>query len=438
VEINFLQISDIHFQIENFHSRILRNKFIKKLSELHQEKCYDFIILTGDISHQGKGFTEDQTKFLLKILETLDLTINDLYLVPGNHDINRDEERSKLIEIINQNDNPSDALDSYMEDEGERSILLKSFESFQSFYTSLFNKSYPLEDLHFVVETEKCNLILLNTCIIADKSGEEGTLLIGKQKLLDTLEKLEKLELENGKNNIAIGHHSLECLNADEKQVLDNLLDDYNIDIYFAGHVHRAGYHIEANHSRNILNIICSGLHSDGYTVGGFVDGNVKNNNVAITQFVWNAEHAYWTVNNQLGRQMMDGVLRLPLPRFNNKLNETNEEVRKSEVNKELKILFNENERIFKQYGPYSIIAQQSPLSELSHKWRQLCKDSLIPNNDKILEIISANIDLVPLEKLFIVEEYKNHVEGFKMNHLSEYKSADVPTFPQDIKDIFN
>ncbi|RFB33530.1 metallophosphoesterase [Bacillus sp. RC] len=435
MEFNFLQISDIHFQIENFQSRRLRGKLLNKLSELHQEKSYDFVILTGDISHQGKGFTENQTKFLLKILETLDLTVDDLFLVPGNHDINREEERSKLINEINKDNNPSDALDSYMENEVERSVLLKSFEAFQTFYTSLFNKSYPLEELHFAIEREKCNLILLNTCIIADKSAEEGTLLIGKQKLLDTL---EDFNFENGKVNIAIGHHSLECLKSDEKQTLETLLDDFGIDMYFAGHVHRAGYHIEANHSRNILNIICSGLHSDGYTIGGFVDGQVKDNNVAITQFVWNPEHAYWTVNNQLGRQMMNGILNLPLPRFKKQSSVPNEDARKLKVIEELATLFSENERIFKQYGPYSITAQQNPFSELSYTWRQLCKDTLIPNNDKILELILVNIDLVPTEKKSVVEDYKNHVEGFKMNHLSDYKSADVPRFPQDIKEIFH
>ncbi|MGE7907542.1 metallophosphoesterase family protein [Peribacillus sp. NPDC094092] len=435
MEFNFLQISDIHFQIENFHSRRLRSNFINKLSELHREKKYDFVILTGDISHQGQEFTDSQQKFLMEVLTVLDLSIENLYLVPGNHDINRDKERSNLINMINESGDSSDTLDNYMEDTEKSSTLLKSFNSFQTFYNSLFNKNYPLENLHFIVEEQRCNLIFLNTCIIADKSGEEGTLLIGKQKLLDAL---EELNTGNGKLNIAMGHHSLECFKETEKHILDTLFDDYNIDIYFAGHVHKAGYHIEANQSRNMLNIICSGLHNDGYTVSGFVDVNVRNSNVAITQYVWNSQHAYWTVNNQLGRKMMDGVLKLPLSRFINKPNEQINDTRKLEVIKKIEILFNENERIFKQYGPYSITAQQSPHSELAHIWREYCINTLIPNNDKILELILENIDLIPLEKQPIVEEYKNHIEGFKMNHLSEYKNANVPTFPQQIKSVFH
>lgn len=109
----------------------------------------------------------------------------------------------------------------------------------------------------------------------------------------------------------------------------------------------------------------------------------------------------------------------------------------KEKVLKELRDLFNENERIFKQYGPRSMIAQQYPLSEVGFIWKEKCKEILIPNNDKILQILLANKEWIPKDKLYIIEDYKNHVEGFKTNHLSKYKTGNAPAFPKEVLNIF-
>lgn len=436
MDLRFLHISDIHFQYENYQTKRMRIGLLRKLNELSKEKTFDFVLLTGDLSHQGQGFNEALIKFLEEVLRILNITKEQLYIIPGNHDINRNDERTNLIKEIIETPNPSNTLDEYLHDEIKISKLLSSFDSFTTFYFNFFNKEYPLKDIHFLLETENYNIVYLNTCLIANRAEEEGTLLIGKDKLLDCLTELEGAN----KLTIAIGHHALECMADSDKSAILNLFDDYNIDLYLSGHVHRASYNIEANRYKNLLSIVSAGVHTDEYALGGFGDFLIRNGVAEISQYIWNDEHEYWTLNNNLGRKMETGVLHYKLPKFS-RVADKEEYVKnekKDELKKELGELFSENRRNFKQYGPFSITAQHSPVSEFAYMWKEKCITEIIPNNEKILEILENNKDLIPDEKLYILELYKNHVEGFKMNHLSGIKSPDVPTFPEEILTILD
>jgi pimeloyl-ACP methyl ester carboxylesterase len=109
---------------------------------------------------------------------------------------------------------------------------------------------------------------------------------------------------------------------------------------------------------------------------------------------------------------------------------------RRERINKALTEIHQENERIFKQYGPLSVKAQHYPISELAYYWKEKCKTDIIPNNRKILSILEENKQLIPMEKLNILEEYKNHLEVFEINHTTDHVISDPPTFPSGILNI--
>ncbi|MEN2766851.1 hypothetical protein [Ornithinibacillus xuwenensis] len=110
-------------------------------------------------------------------------------------------------------------------------------------------------------------------------------------------------------------------------------------------------------------------------------------------------------------------------------------ESRKKALNIEINSLFRENERIFKEYGPHSLRAERL-VSDSAEIWKQKCVEVLIPNNDKIDQLLSANIDLIPQEKLDLLDKFKNHIEGFKENHMGDLKDRHVPLFPKKIINI--
>ncbi|SKB01326.1 metallophosphoesterase family protein [Sporosarcina newyorkensis] len=437
MHLRFLHISDIHFQVENYQSKRMRMTLLKKLSDLNKVNPFNFVLLTGDLSHQGQGFNKTQMDFLEGILQTLDLSKEQIYIIPGNHDISRNDDRTSILKEISESKNPSNTLDEYLQDEDKKSGILSSFDAFSAFHFDFFEKKYPLNQIHYLLQTENYNIVHINTCLIANRAGEEGTLLIGKNNLYDCL---SKLGLDNNKLSIAIGHHTLECMIDSDRNAILNLFDDFNIDMYLSGHVHRAAYNIEANHYSNLLNIVSAGVHSDEYSLGGFGDFLIQNEIAIITQYIWNEEHEYWTLNNTLGRKMESGVLEYRIPKFSVDVNGLEAEIdnKKDAIKRELSELFLENERIFKQYGPFSITALNISGSEIAYMWKEMCITDIIPNNDKTLEILENNKELISDDKLFILDLYKNHIEGFKINHLSKHKSPDVPTFPKEILTILD
>lgn len=426
-----LHISDIHTQINNFQTRRLRQMFLKKISELHTEHPYNYIFLSGDISHQGQGFNELSKKIITDILSELNLKSEQLIIVPGNHDLVRNDKRTTLIQEIKENKCPSDFLDEILSIPEKRDILFSSFQDFYTYFNLIKGNPYPTNRAHYLIELQDCNLILINTNIICNTNEEEGSLLIAKSELLDCLEEISN----SNKPSIAMGHHTLDCLDPHEKNEVLTLFDDFKISLYLSGHVHSANYKLEADYYNDILMIVCSGMHSDGYTEAGFVDIYINSQSYHITQYIWNSEHKYWTTNNNLGRKMEDGKLVHPLlkPSHEFKL-----DLQIKSIKEELDDLFDENERIWKQYGPQSLTAKNNPLSNVSKIWRDKCITDIIPNNEKIFDILQKNKEFIPPEKKLVFELYKTHIEGFKNNHLSPYPSQDIPRFPSAIKNIFD
>ncbi|MCU4819332.1 metallophosphoesterase [Bacillus cereus] len=431
-----LQISDIHAQINNYQTKRMRRKLLDKIAELNNEQSFDYLLLSGDITHQGQDFSELHMQMIQEILSSIDLEKENLLIVPGNHDLIRDNARTDLIaEILDiASGSPSDYLDTILKEEGKLDVLLGSFNKFNEFHIKLKGEPYPLKNVHNVFDLEHCYLVLINSCLIANKKDEEGNLLIAKDMLFDCLENISN---PNNKPIIAMGHHTLECFSEPDKKAILNLFDDYGVNIYLSGHVHQAAYNYEANNYNSLLTVVCSGVHFDGYTIGGFIDISISSSKAYITQYLWNSEHEYWTKNNSLGRLMENGTLIHKL-KEEDSLQLNLIEDRKKRLVEELELLFSENERIFKQYGPKSIIAQQKPFSEAAYIWRQKVISHIIPNNDRILKSLEENIDLIPHNKKSILTIYKNHVEGFKNNHLNEFKSQDIPLFPREIYYILN
>ncbi|MBG9453381.1 metallophosphoesterase [Lysinibacillus sphaericus] len=319
MNLRFLHLTDIHFHHSNYNTVKMRDELIKYIDELKKEKDFDFLLVTGDIANKGGSYNDLVKTFLHSIVETMNITKADVHLIPGNHDITRGEMRTMLIDSILRDPSPSEKLDSIGAETYQ--TLINAQSNFFAFYNEFFGEEYPKEKLHFVKSSNNYNVFSINTCLISDKQGEEGHLLIGKRRFYDSIRELSSNK-DQSKLNIAIGHHTLGCIEPSERRTMQSNFDDAEIDLYISGHVHDPSHNITLNTSDNpFVELVSGAIFSDSYAVPGFVvvDINLEDGNAEACYHIWNTSDDYWSVNNQVSRRTRAGKLDFKLERLSKK-----------------------------------------------------------------------------------------------------------------------
>ena len=100
----WVQLSDLHFNFadyntkDNYDTDKLKSELINTLSNL---KGIDFVTITGDCLYQfneSEKSIKSLKSFSKEIVNSCGIKKSKLYLVPGNHDVNRDDtKRSDAI-----------------------------------------------------------------------------------------------------------------------------------------------------------------------------------------------------------------------------------------------------------------------------------------------------------------------------------------------------
>lgn len=312
MNLNWLHLSDLHLIYDNYDTTIMRERMIKYLTEKIQTK-FDMVFITGDITHQGATYTKKVYKFLDDILAPLQVPKENIFIVPGNHDIKRTQIMGRLVDSILSANNPKDEINAL--DSASYKVLLNGQKGYFKFYEKFLERKYEKDSLHFVVKRDGYNVVHINTSLISGVSNAEGRILVGLKKLNDALK-----ELSEDKNviNFAIGHHTINCINVHEKTSLLNRFSDYNIDFYLNGHVHQANYHQEINNYNKTYMFTAGANVVDNYAHSTFLTGSInKENGIGkVVYHSWNKDDEFWYVNNTIGRQTVDGCYSCEIDRF--------------------------------------------------------------------------------------------------------------------------
>ena len=97
--------------------------------------------------------------------------------------------------------------------------------------------------------------------------------------------------------------------------------------------------------------------------------------------------------------------------------------------------LLQENYALWRIFGPQSEIASADPGSNLHRVWTLRKLDRIVPNNQKIINVIEANQALLDAEALDAFIQFKLHAGAFEANQYGRVDS--YPTFPQAFADNF-
>ncbi len=111
-KVRWLHFSDLHMNIDGVETKVMREKLLRYLAD---EKLWcDYVFFSGDLRNAPDGeFPKDMVEYLKKIVETVGGTPEKTFIVPGNHDIVReDKERVAAIKRMHFNGNKEDKSSS--------------------------------------------------------------------------------------------------------------------------------------------------------------------------------------------------------------------------------------------------------------------------------------------------------------------------------------
>lgn len=213
-----LHISDLHINSqENFDRSVVLDPLIKRVEEdLEKGLQPEIIIMSGDVACSGKEKEYALAKtFFDKLLSTLKLPAERLFIVPGNHDIDCDE----YAQGESLNFKGMKELNALLENKKHRDRCFVGMENYFHFIetnykhlTSRHGRLVPFVTLHNARCKKRIGLMGLNSAWMCRKSSEteRENIAIGEYQIKNATEEL----VENGKLDLAIGiyHHPLEWL----------------------------------------------------------------------------------------------------------------------------------------------------------------------------------------------------------------------------------
>lgn len=297
-KLKWIQLSDIHFQYDNCNSEWLRDMLPDYLKK-EKIKC-DFMVITGDLLYKGKGNYEDVGEYIDTIASTVGVEKENIFIIPGNHDLNRSDMRNVILKGIRKSENIEDEVNKLPEE--AITMLINDQDSFWNFHNTYLDRDDSFKELHFINEREEFNIINLNTCLVCGNKGEEGKLSVNTKKLRRVLTKVK----DSNKVNIAIGHHGLECFNEDEKKDLIWLFNDYSIDLYLCGHMHKNNINFYNQGQREIKSIVCGANMKDDFADASIVIGTIDFilSECSIEYYSWCDRNRNWIKDNTVHRRI--------------------------------------------------------------------------------------------------------------------------------------
>ena len=234
-KIHWLHLSDIHLNKRDVDSRRMRNRLLDYVKELGTQ--IDYIFITGDLRYAPMGeFAADTVDYINKLLNVTNLTVDRLFIVPGNHDIERDAEgrAEAILESIKDYSPKDGALAS-----DKMAAVHCGHTEFRKMMHTIYHENQEQaasydddEKPHFVTETKDFNIICIDTALTYTKQ-RNNNLFIGTEYIMDLLE-----ELNQDKPSIILTHYSFDFLERSEQMQIVQLLKDFHVQLWLAGHEH--------------------------------------------------------------------------------------------------------------------------------------------------------------------------------------------------------
>ncbi|NLK93882.1 MAG: metallophosphoesterase [Clostridiales bacterium] len=258
-------------KVINYISYIF-DAFIEEVIAIHP----DGVILSGDLSYNGEKISHEELKAKLNILKNNNI---DVFIIPGNHDINNflaKEINDKMLRVSTVT--PAEFLTIY-----------KYFG-----YNNSFKKD-PTSLSYIIKATENHWLFFLDSCLY-NENTETKTISNGNIK--DSTYNWLEINLRYAKKNkifpIIVCHHNLLIHNSvfyksftlDNNTKILKLLEKYNVKIFISGHTHLQSI-VSYNNEVYDISTNALGLYPNQYGILEINNNEIKYNSAKVNVTTW-------------------------------------------------------------------------------------------------------------------------------------------------------
>lgn len=238
-QLTILHLSDLQFGRNPGHGEALRSALLDDILEglIKGRWKPEVVAVTGDIAHSGSPEEYAKAKgFLDALLQAAQLTREQLIMVPGNHDVNR-QRRTPLVRATEAVMLDRDSIESVLGSDSDRRLMFARFEDFYELSDEFGRKDDHrvgeyLPVFHNVKDGRTVGFLCINTAWLSHTSSEEGRLAVGRHQL-DSL-----FSHASGTHVcVALLHHSPAFLVEFDRLYVEKTLADA-CDLVLHGHVH--------------------------------------------------------------------------------------------------------------------------------------------------------------------------------------------------------
>lgn len=275
--INILHISDLHFQNGNEEQCDFISNFLNDIASNSLKSLCKFVVFSGDLVQSPNRENYDGVKsyFIKPLMEILQLPLDHFFLVPGNHDVSKNEieissEMSEQFIPIISNLFSKNTINLNEKTNRIKTHMQHKFSDFFSFRNELYgNSSSNLEhyindfsSAHvFTYANTKIGVACINSSLtcLGNSIEENGKIYIGKEPIEVLFKKIKNCHIR-----IAIFHHPLDGTDIYSRDEVRSYLYE-NFHVILTGHTHTERSYAIVQNNDGVYYNISSCLFSDDY-----------------------------------------------------------------------------------------------------------------------------------------------------------------------------
>lgn len=318
--LTWLHLSDLHFREENaYDENVVLKALLRDIAERIQQDDLKpgFIVVTGDIAFGSRPEEYDMAQeFFDDLLDSIGLDKARIFLVPGNHDVDRGA-ISTLAAGATSILNDRNDVNRFLANEADRALVLQRFHHYRDFVNRYLGPHLTFDDEHYfyVKQIEavgrRVAILGLNSAWLSASDEDRNRLMLGERQIRAALDAAQDADLR-----VAVMHHPFDWLQDFDRNDVEALLCR---DCHFVlhGHMHQVGL-LQARTPDTEAMIIAAGAcyetrqYPNSYN---FVQLDLTTGRGTVHLRMYSdRQGGFWTKDVLNYRNVPDGVYEFPLP----------------------------------------------------------------------------------------------------------------------------